>query len=62
MVSTYFEVYTDKKGEFRWRLCSRNGESVATGGEGYSTKRGAVNATKKLAVWSKTSDVRTVGK
>ncbi len=30
-----FEVYKDKKGEFRFRLKARNGQIVATG-EGYS--------------------------
>ena len=32
-----FEVYTDKSGEFRFRLKARNGQIVATG-EGYKTK------------------------
>ena len=30
-----FEVYTDKKGEFRFRLKAKNGQIIATG-EGYS--------------------------
>ena len=34
-----FEVYKDKAGEFRWRLKSSNGQSIATSGEGYSEKR-----------------------
>lgn len=32
-----FEIYKDKKGEFRFRLKSRNGEIVASG-ESYPTK------------------------
>ena len=32
-----FELYKDKKGEFRFRLKSRNGEIVATG-ESYPSK------------------------
>lgn len=32
-----FEVYTDKKGEFRFRLKATNGQIIATG-EGYTTK------------------------
>lgn len=59
---TYFEIYTDKKGEFRWRLLSKNGESVATGGEGYSTKRSALNAVKKLREWAATDVVKEVAK
>jgi uncharacterized protein len=60
MAKTYFEVYEDKKGEFRWRLCAANGESVAVGGEGYATKNGATDATKKLKLWAKTDEMRTV--
>lgn len=36
-----FEVYQDKKSEWRWRLVSRNGRIVAESGEGY-VKRHAV--------------------
>jgi len=50
--TTVFEVYKDKKGHFRWKLLSRNGDPVAEGGEGYSEKRGAMNAVKKLKDWS----------
>ncbi len=32
-----FEVYKDKKGEYRFRLKAANGQVIATG-EGYSTK------------------------
>ena len=32
-----FEIYKDKKGEFRFRLKSRNGEIVASG-ESYPSK------------------------
>jgi len=37
-----YEVYTDKKGEFRFRLKARNGEIIATG-EGYKTKKSCLN-------------------
>jgi hypothetical protein len=33
-----FELYKDTKGEFRWRLVASNGQTIATGGEGYTTK------------------------
>ncbi|GAA3644140.1 hypothetical protein GCM10022236_53490 [Microlunatus ginsengisoli] len=39
-----FEVYRDAQGEFRWRLKSTNGRSIATSGEGYKTKAGVQNA------------------
>ncbi|MEM9701488.1 MAG: YegP family protein [Planctomycetota bacterium] len=34
-----FEVYSDKKGEFRWRLKATNGITIASSGEGYKAKR-----------------------
>ena len=37
-----FEVYADKRGEFRFRLKSRNGEIILTG-EGYVSKDGCKN-------------------
>ena len=36
-----FEVYPDKAGEFRWRLKAANGETLATGGQGYKAKADA---------------------
>ena len=37
-----FEVYTDKKGEFRFRLKARNGQIIAVG-EGYTTMKACQN-------------------
>lgn len=37
-----FEVYKDKKGEFRFRLKASNGQTIATG-EGYSSKAACLN-------------------
>ena len=37
-----FELYTDKAGEFRFRLKARNGEIIATG-EGYKAKASCLN-------------------
>ncbi len=33
-----FEVYKDKKGEYRWRLKAKNGEPIADSSEGYKAK------------------------
>jgi uncharacterized protein len=38
-----FELYTDGKGEYRWRLKATNGQTIATGGEGYSSASAAKN-------------------
>lgn len=37
-----FEIYTDKAGEFRFRLKAANGEVIATS-QGYSAKASALN-------------------
>ena len=42
-----FEVYTDKAGEFRFRLKARNGEIVATS-EGYKTKTSCLNGIESV--------------
>ncbi|NLE95849.1 MAG: DUF1508 domain-containing protein [Dehalococcoidia bacterium] len=47
-----FELYKDAKAEFRWRLVAPNGQSIATGGEGYKTKASAqagIESVKKNA-------------
>lgn len=41
-VNPKFEVYTDKAGEFRFRLKARNGQIIATG-EGYKAKPSCLN-------------------
>jgi uncharacterized protein YegP (UPF0339 family) len=33
-----FEVYKDSKSEYRWRLKASNGQTIATGGEGYASE------------------------
>ena len=42
-----FEVYTDKAGEFRFRLKARNGEIIATG-ESYKTKAACLNGVESI--------------
>lgn len=42
-----FELYKDKKGEFRWRLIATNGQVIATG-EGYTTKESAKNGIESV--------------
>ena len=38
-----FHIYTDAKGEYRWRLKAANGNIVADSGEGYTTKANCLN-------------------
>ena len=54
-----FEVYTDKKGEFRFRLKASNGQIVASG-EGYTTLKACLNgveSVRKNAVGAKIEKV-----
>ena len=54
-----FEIYTDKKGEFRFRLKAKNGQIIATG-EGYKAKASCKNgiaSIKKNAVDAKVVEV-----
>ena len=41
-----FEIYTDRKGEFRWRARARNGNLLAAASEGYAARRDAVHWAK----------------
>ena len=43
-----FEIYRDKKGEWRWRLVARNRRIVADSGESYKRKGKAVNMIRKM--------------
>ena len=50
-----FEIYADKKGEFRFRLKGKNGQIIATG-EGYKAKascKNGIESIKKNAVDAK---------
>ncbi len=42
-----FEVYTDKAGEFRFRLKAKNGEVIAVS-EGYKTKASCMNGVESV--------------
>ena len=42
-----FEMYTDKAGEFRFRLKAKNGEVIATS-EGYKTKDSCMNGIESV--------------
>jgi len=55
-----FEIFKDKKGEWRFSLVSPNNEIVATS-EGYLSKQGALNGirvVKKIAKRARTVEVQ----
>lgn len=43
-----FELYTDKAGEWRWRLKHSNGNVLATTSEGYSSKAAALKCIENV--------------
>ena len=46
-MSAKFEVYTDRAGEYRFRLKAPNGEIIAVS-EGYTTKQSALNGVESV--------------
>lgn len=56
-----FEVYKDKKGEYRFRLKAANGQVIATG-EGYSSKDGCMNGIESVKKNAPAADVVEVEK
>ncbi len=42
-----FEIYKDKRGEFRFRLKAGNGQTILTG-EGYKAKSGCMNGIESI--------------
>lgn len=42
-----FEIYNDKRGEFRFKLKSSNGQTILTG-EGYKAKAGCTNGIESV--------------
>lgn len=43
-----FEVYADRRGEFRWRLKHANGNILATSSEGYKAKSSALRCIENV--------------
>ncbi|NMB95369.1 MAG: YegP family protein [Clostridiaceae bacterium] len=46
-VNPKFEIYTDKAGEFRFRLKARNGQIIAVS-EGYTAMAGCLNGVESV--------------
>ncbi|WP_461205248.1 YegP family protein [Clostridium sp. DL1XJH146] len=46
-MSSKFEIYTDAKGSYRFRLKAGNGQIIATG-QGYKTKEGCLNGIESI--------------
>lgn len=44
-----FQIYTDKAGEYRWRLLANNHETIAQSSEGYANKADAKRGAQIIA-------------
>ena len=42
------EVYRDAGGQYRWRLVSDNGQTVASSGESFASKANAIRAAENV--------------
>lgn len=47
-----YEVYEDKRGEWRWRRIAQNGKTIADSGEGYASKSNAYRAVTQFVALS----------
>ncbi len=43
-----FEIYADAGGNYRWRLVSSNGQTVASSGESFASKANAIRAAENV--------------
>jgi hypothetical protein len=50
-----FEVYADKRGEWRWRLKHGNGNILATASEGYKSRADALRCIENVKASSSAS-------
>ncbi len=52
-----FLITEDKRGEYRWKLVSSNGQTIATSGEGYKAKESCVSGIEAVKRDAGTADV-----
>jgi uncharacterized protein YegP (UPF0339 family) len=55
-----FEPFEDNAGEYRWRLVSPNGETMADSGEGYADRRGVEEAIERIEEYAPEASVLDV--
>ena len=51
-----FHLYRDKRGEYRWRLRSRNSKIIADSGEGYTAKESCQHGI--ALIWASDGEVQ----
>lgn len=52
-----FELFQDKASEYRWRLRHRNGNVIATSGEGYTRKHNALKGLRSVIANSPEAEI-----
>jgi uncharacterized protein len=52
----HFEIWRDRKGEFRWRIVASNGRILASS-EGYTSKSGCLNAIETVKRYAARAEV-----
>lgn len=53
-----FEVFEDERKEWRWRLRHRNGDIIASSGEGYTQKHNAMNGLRSVIKNSPAAEIQ----
>ena len=53
-----FQVFKDKKGEWRWRLRANNNEIIATAGEGYVNRSDCIHGIELVQGLSQEADLK----
>ena len=52
-----FEMYSDKAGEYRFRLYASNGELLCISEDGYASKDSCKKGIQSVAKWAPTADI-----
>ncbi len=53
-----FQIFTDKAGEYRWRLRANNNEIIADSAEGYKAKSDCVHGVDLVKELAPTAEVQ----
>lgn len=60
--NSWFIVYRDKAGEYRWRLEDTNDKTIADSAEGYATNAGCKRAIENVRVEAQRARVIDISK
>jgi uncharacterized protein YegP (UPF0339 family) len=52
-----FVIYADSSGSYRWRLVASSGQTVATSGEGFSSKANAKRAAEGVKAGAGSAEI-----